>query len=209
MRMTQLSTLYYAMKRENRTMEQFRFKLKQTCFDIIFVIDTVPFQLLVGIKTYNFFFTVPVDYGFKVGAIDDGTFYALRSLLNFSKTGEKFTSLRFLKEVDNHAPSNVARRPVQPHELFAMMPPEKRRKVEEADKIYFVRWDYHLNDGRKARNFEKTLLMTGSQEIADFCRAHNISSVWTDRAEEGRAFTPPCPTSEDIPPDAHLHTPQA
>lgn len=184
--MPKLADLYRAMKKADRTMEQFQFTLKGVSLDIIYVIDTEPFQLLVGIKTHNFFFTVPVIEGFRVEGLDNPTFYGLMRILGFEKRGEKYHSLKFLKDVDNHAPRFVSKKPVQPHEWFAVLPPEQRRKVDEADKIYFVRWDYHLNDGRKARNFEKTLLMTGSQEIADFCRAHNISSVWTDRPEEGR-----------------------
>lgn len=191
MKMQKLATLYQAMKREGRTKEQFSFKLKQISFDIIFVTDTVPFQLLVGIKTHNFFFAVPVNYGFQVGPIEDSTFYAMRNLLNLSNTGEKFTSMRFLMEVDNHAPSNISRHEVQPHELLSMLPPAQRDKVEDADKIYFVGWNHHATDGRKARNFEKTLLMTGSQEIADFCRKYNISSVWSDKPRDCKVFAFP------------------
>lgn len=209
MKMTQLPTLYYAMKNEQRTVEGFNFKLKGVTLDVVFAIDSEPFTLLIGIKTHNFFFTVPVYRGFWVNALEDSTFYALRNLLGFEKQGDKFASLKFLAEVDGHTPSHCAKKPLQPHELFEVLPPEERRKVEESDKIYFVRWDYHRNDGRKARNFEKTRIMTGSQEIADFCRTHNISSVWTDRPEDGRVFTPPCLTSEDSPPDAPPHTPQA
>lgn len=199
MKMYNLLPLYHAMQQQKRTVEGFDFKLKGLTLDVVFAIDTQPFMLLIGIKTYNFFFTVPVYRGFWVEPLEDHIFYALRRLLNFSKKGEKFTSLKFLAEVNHYAPSHCSKIPLQPHHLYAMLPQEQREKVEESDKIYFLGWNYHRTDGRKARNFEKTRIMTGSQQIADFCRAHNISSMWSANPNDAKAFVNPSIMSNRIP----------
>lgn len=191
MKLTNLASLHQDMQRKHHTKAQFAFSLRGLAFDVIFTIDEVPFQLLVGVKYANFFFRVPVHRGYWADSLDDPTFYQLKDLLGLTPHGEKFTSFKFLAMLNEHVPTYVTGTEVQLHEYVSLLPLAERRQVDEVDKIYFVGWKHHLNDGCQARNFDKTFRMTGSQALADYCRKHNISSMWSDKPRDRQAFAFP------------------
>ena len=61
---------------------------------------------------------------------------------------------------------------------------------DDEDKIYFCGWNDHKADKRKAHNFDKTEFYLG-KKVADYCRANNISSLWSDIPRDERRLTNP------------------
>ena len=45
-------------------------------------------------------------------------------------------------------------------------------------------------DKKTARNFDKTEKLLGKR-VADYCREHNISSIWSDKTNEKKKVTYP------------------
>ena len=190
MKMNRLAGLHKLMVQNKRTLEHFDFMLKGFVFDVIFLCGETPFVLMIGIKPANFFTSVPVHAGYQVDLLDDGDFYALKHLLGLNGDGEPFTSYKFLRYLDDHIPLQLSAGEVD-EELYALLPPKAKKKVDEERKIYFAGWNDHRKDGRQARNFEKTRIMTGSAKIAGYCRRNNISSMWSDTPGGGTIPLPP------------------
>ena len=57
-------------------------------------------------------------------------------------------------------------------------------------KIYFKGWNNRVLDKKTARNFDKTEKLLGKR-VADYCREHNISSMWSDKTSEKKKVTYP------------------
>lgn len=95
--------------------------------------------------------------------------------------------IKFLLLLSAHAPKKTKCLivPVSELQFFA-----HSKGVEESEKIYFKGWNAHLSDNRQARNFDKTEFYFG-KEIADYCRANNISSIWTSEPSEEKQYTNP------------------
>ena len=98
-----------------------------------------------------------------------------------------FNSSGFLKLLSQKAPQISSCKKIPYEELRAYLP---YRKVEDADKIYFCGWNDHIRDKRKAHNFDKTEFYLG-KTVADYCRQHNISSLWTDIKRDEMSLTNP------------------
>lgn len=190
MKMYRLAALHGLMETEKQTLEHFTFSLKALCFDVIFLCAEIPYTLMIGVRTANFFTMVPVHEDFRVDLLEDNDFYALKRLLALDKEGDPFTSFKFLRYLDDHVPDHLTGNEVDV-ELYSMLPSSAKKKVDDERKIYFAGWNDHLKDGRQARNFEKTRIMTGSAEIANFCKRNNISSMWSDVPRYNTIPTPP------------------
>ena len=90
----------------------------------------------------------------------------------------------FLKYISNHAPHKCKRRIVDPMYLVRY----RQHKIKDSDepwKIYFKGWNNHVLDKKTTRNFDKTEKLLGKR-VADYCREHNISSIWSDKTNEKR-----------------------
>ena len=129
---------------------------------------------------------IKVENGF-MASMNDADFYSLCRLLNLNPGKEVFTSEIFLKHIANSSPKHVAPERIPPHELIDIYP-GIREQIDEADKVYFVRWAPQGDN--KARNFAKTEKLVG-RVAADFCRKHNISSCWTDDPAKAKPLTLP------------------
>lgn len=85
---------------------------------------------------------------------------------------------QLLQAADHGATKARPRTWIPPQDL----PQTAHTGIEEAHKIAFLGWHSWatdpLHDGPSAKNYDKTRRLLG-QDIADYCRAHHISSCWT------------------------------
>lgn len=182
----QFSSLYNDTCHKGKNSEKFNFTYNRVRFQVIFLIDRVPFEILVGAIGLNWACTLTMERGFNVTGMQDADYYALRKILNFKKSGAPpFSSWAFIRIVASCVPKRCSSYVVQPHELARY-----KSNASDEDKIYFLGWNDHSIDHRKAQNFEKTERFLGKQ-VADFCRQHNISSLWTDIPQDANRYYPP------------------
>lgn len=183
--------LYDDMKRIGKFQEKFEFPIHGSndiivYFEVIFLIDRAPFELLIGARGYTLAFILQVKSGFRT-ELSDEIYYQICEILNLNYSKNHFSSAKFLDTLDCAAPTHCSPLRVQPHEVAYY----KKREIPECEKIYFLGWNDHQLDGRTARNFQKTRELLGDA-VADFCEKNNISSLWTDIPNERKDYcTPP------------------
>lgn len=183
-----LRNLHKDMKSKHKSREKYSFVKWNARFEVIFLIDRNPYELLVGVvgsKGQHYAFIIEVHCGFKA-ELPNAIFFPLCKILRLRPAKDDFTSFVFLMELSNRAPTACTTETVQPHEVAAY----HRRDIPDNEKIYFLGWNDHWADGRKARNIEKTRKLLGDA-VADFCQRNNISSMWTDAYRESRPYTDP------------------
>lgn len=174
-----LKTLVVDMRAKSVEKEHFSFVYARMTFDCIFAFCANEYELLIGIHSENFGLIIPVNERF-VAALSAANYYALRDVLKLTAKGDGFTSNIFLKLLSSKIPCCSSGVHIASEEMIKYV---KCRHVDEADKIYFKGWNDHTKDGRVARNFDKTEFYFG-KTVADYCRVHNISSLWTDIISE-------------------------
>ena len=179
----QLRQLTSNMRKAGKDIEQFNAKYANLNFDIIYDISNAPFELLIGALNANWACILKIEQGFRTKMSDDD-FYALCNLLNLKPSKESLTSFKFLVNIASQAPEKCNTAIVDPSHLIPFRK-NKIQKTDDPNKIYFSGWNNHLKDKRKAHNFEKTELFFG-KKVADFCRTHNISSMWTDKIKDSK-----------------------
>lgn len=170
--------------------EHFSFFFAKRTIDCVFCICKGHFELLVGIHAANFGFVVNIDQnknGNYIAELDDDDYFGFCGAVHLSYAKDGFISSTLLKLLSSHIPM-VSKGITLPYEF--MRPYLKCRSVDEADKIYFKGWNDHQKDGKRARNFDKTEFFLG-KTVADYCRAHNISSIWTNVPREEVDYLPP------------------
>lgn len=178
MKLYEIQPLLKDMRRNQAKIDKFRFQYNQIEFEVIVLIERVPFELLFGVVGYNFSFILKLNKGYELEELSDEVFYKLCDILKLKPGKESFTSFKFLKYFAKRIPEHYSSSRVQPHEVAIY----KRKNVEEAEKIYFCGWKFYADSDRHARNFEKTKEWLGD-EIYEFCKKHDISSCWTDKFE--------------------------
>lgn len=172
-----LSDLVKSMSNNSVDMEHFSFCYANVNFDVILDISTQPFELMVGTKRHNWACVMEMYTGYKV-EMSDEDFYRLRSILNLNSNDKnKFNSCIFLKFLAGKAPKKSSGYLLDPSYVVPFRK-SQISKSDEPEKIVFIGWNDHSKDHRKAQNFDKTQLLLGKR-CADYCRKHNISSMWT------------------------------
>lgn len=184
-----IRSLYSDMKRTNKLQEKFCFPIRGSGhtvvhFEVIFLIDRSPFELLIGAKGHTLAFILQIWTGFWT-ELPDEIYYQICEILNLNYSKDHFSSAKFLDTLDCAAPTHCSSVHVQPHEIAYY-----KKEIPECEKIYFLGWNDHQLDGRKARNFQKTRALLGDA-VADFCERNNISSLWTDIPHEKKDYCPP------------------
>lgn len=170
-----LAPLCIDIRKKKKSIEHFSFTYNGFIFDVIIDIDSIPFQMMVGIKDYNFAFVLNVNKGYRT-TIPDSIYFELCNILNLNSSKDHFT-FKFLKLIDSKIPSTCSDNLVNPDYLLKFRPYQSK-DVDESTKTRFIGWNDHIKDGRKAHNFDKTERYLG-KSVADYCREHNISSMWT------------------------------
>lgn len=185
-----LPQLYKSMKANEKGQEKFTFSIAgsqniRVEFEVIFLIDRVPFELLVGAKGYHLAFVLKVWNGFKT-ELPEHIYYQICEILHLKYSENHFSSATFLGILDQQAPTHCSRRQVQPHEVAFY----KKAEIPESEKIYFCGWNNHQADGKTARNFDKTRSLLGVA-VAEFCKKNNISSMWSAVPRDRKNYTTP------------------
>ena len=166
--------------------EHYSFVFKGFTFDVVLSIVSTGYEILVAIHSRNWGCALEMNKYFCV-EMPDISYFELRDILQLNASKDKFYSSVFLTLLSTKAPHQSNRKGVSYNELRNYLP---YRKVDEANKIYFCGWNTHISDGRNARNFDKTEFFLG-KNVADYCRKHNISSMWSDVPRDEKKYINP------------------
>ncbi|QFJ56141.1 DUF6037 family protein [Pseudobutyrivibrio xylanivorans] len=178
------------MEKNKVEKEHFSFNYAKQKIDCVFCICNVHYELLVGVHMLNFGFVVNIEKnsaGEYVAEITDEQYVQFCRALNLSYKGDGFTSNKLLMLLAENTPSCSSGIRI---DYGVMRDYIKCRHVDEAYKIYFKGWNDHTSDGNRAHNFDKTEFYFG-KEVGDYCRIHNISSIWTDIPREETKYRNP------------------
>lgn len=180
-----LQSLVEDMNKNHVDKDRFGFQYKYH-FDVIVSIVHNGYDLLIGIHEINYGLVVHVSPNF-VAELTGDDYYSLCTNLNLSYQKDNFSSSVFLKLLSSKIPEKYSG---YKHNYKNMFPFLKYQQVDESEKKYFVGWNDHAKDHRQARNFSKTEFYLG-KAVADYCRDHNISSLWTKYPSEEEHYTDP------------------
>lgn len=186
MNLYEIKPLLSDMRKNHAKVDKFKFIYNKVDFEVIVLIDRTPFELLFGVIDHNFSFALKLRKGFILDGMSDDVFYKLCDILKLKPSKQTFTSFMFLKYVAKQIPRTYSKVKIQPHEIGKY----KTDKVAESDKIYFKGWITHTNDGKEARNFEKTKEFLGDEAYI-YCVENNISSRWGVKPTERVDYYPP------------------
>ena len=174
------------MRRNKVKQDKFSFRYANLQFQVIFLIEREPFELLLGVVDHNFSFTLCLHRGFELDEMPDDVYFYLRRLMKLQKCDEVLTSYKFMQYFASRIPKKYSGKKVEPHEIAVY----KQRNVPEAEKIYFKGWRSHETDGRHVQNLEKTKKWLGN-DAYEYCKKYNISSCWSDRQNERKPYYSP------------------
>lgn len=177
--LSEIKNLLKSMKENDIQQEQIKFSYNSVKFDVIFLIDRIPYELLFGIVDHNYSFILKMYKGYQLENIPEKVFRDLCKILNLKAGKEGLTSFKFLKNFASKIPEKTSLKKIQPHVLAQYL----KSEIEESKKIYFCGWRPHFKDKKRVRNLEKTRKLLG-EKIYQYCDKNNISSCWT--AEEGK-----------------------
>ena len=181
-----LRPLISNMRKNDIFIEHYSFSYNRHLFDVVISVKATGYEILVGVHKVQWGCVLLMNEKLEVN-MSDKDFYSLRNILDLNYSKEGFTSFKFLLLLSKSAPKKSACTKVDPSILRSFT---KYRPVDENDKIYFIGWNTHMKDKRKARNFDKTEFFFG-KDVADYCRVHNISSLWTSDPAEERSYSNP------------------
>lgn len=187
LRLYNLEYLVDDMLRHNVDKTKFNFSYAKTDVDVIVAIMSAGYELLIGLRSKKQeAFVIYVDKNF-VAELTSNDYFRLCAAFNLNYDNDKFSSNVFLNLLSLKIPKQYSGQQCTYKDLIPFV---KTRIVEESDKLYFKGWNDHIKDSRKARNFDKTEFFFG-KIVADYCRKHNISSIWTDKTSEEYTYKNP------------------
>ncbi len=195
-----LRLLYQSMKRAGTTRQQFDIRVHgrsgaSVTFNVVFLAESLnkePWKLLLGCRPpYQRYERVKVYPPFQIyqGDLKPDFMHWLRETLGVRGNSEEpFTGEAFLRnELIAKTPIAVRRSNVRPSDV-----PIHPSEIEEADKVYFLRWLPHSDMRHVSEdNLRKTGVLI-SKEFENICRKHNISTCWSaDPRDEKEIVRPP------------------
>lgn len=166
--------------------EHYSFNYNGYEFDVIVSFALLGYEILVAIHSFNWGCVLQMDNNLNI-EMNNNDYFSLCKILGLNWQNDHFNSSKFLYLLSEKAPPCSNLQGVQYNELRKYLP---YRSVDEADKIYFCGWNDHRRDGRNARNFDKTEFYFGIQ-IANYCRSHNISSLWSSIPRDEKTANKP------------------
>lgn len=186
MKLFEIKSLLQDMRRNKVKQDKFSFRYANIEFQVIFLIEREPYELLFGVVDHNFSFTLCLHKGFELDEMPDDVYFSLRRLMKLQKCDEVLTSYKLIQYFASRIPKKYSGKKVEPHEVAVY----KQRNIPEADKIYFKGWRSHETDGRHVQNLEKTRLWLGN-EAYEYCKKYNISSCWSNQPSERKTYYSP------------------
>jgi hypothetical protein len=188
LKLDRLKNLYKSMKQQNLDRYKFDFTYQRVRFDVLFFIDEIPNKLAFGIRKHNYYFEIPVGKDFNLRPFLD-EYSKFCKIMGFTYNPEStFKPSFFFEEFNKHIPNVASKTNVPKPSEIAMY----RNKVEEADKIYFVKWRDNTKAGKQVtpENLEKTRLLL-SYSAYLMCKEKNISSCWSANLFDEKEFILP------------------
>ena len=184
-----LASLCRSIRLQNKSIEQFEIVYNNVTFDCILDVGANPFELMLGVKTYNFACILHIHPGYIV-EMDDLNYHTLCQILKLNYKNNRFTSLAFFKYLDDHVPAEASAFLVDPKHLIPFRE-SSMSSEERKEGFIFAGWLQHegKNNGH-VRNISKTEKLLG-KTVADYCRRHDISSKWTTNPEKQVTLTFP------------------
>lgn len=177
MKIARLGTLHQEMRNNRLTRHQFQYPFNNLTFDVNFIAEGNPYELLFGVVGHNCSFLVNVAPGYDISprVNPESAFYKLIKLLNLtSDPNNRFSATAFFSDFSTKVPLKIGKT------SLPTTPSSASKLVNEADKTFFSHWK---NNSEKSgnvtpENLEKTLKAFGP-EIHSFCASKNISSCWS------------------------------
>jgi len=174
-----IKELYSSMKNQNIDKTRFTFTFHKTQFDVLFFIDSDPFELVFGAKGKNFFFSHDVKKGFNINDnLDSAIYRKLCEVLELKNDpNNRFQPKYFFEAFNQVIPKQASTSDMPTTSQIATY----RDIKDEAHKFYFTHWIHHNGKTGNAspENLEKTRLLLG-EKAYETCKRRNISSAWTD-----------------------------
>lgn len=188
MKLDGLKNFYKSMKKQDIERIKFDFIFNNIKFDVLYFIDEKPNILAFGIKQHNYYFEISVENGFVIKPfLDDYSKFC--KIMGFEYNPEKpFKPSYFFKHFNNQVPNKAKVSSIpQPSEVAAY-----RNNVEEAEKIYFVRWRDNNKIGQQVSgsNLEKTRKLI-SYNAYMMSKEQNISSCWSSNPSNQKKYKLP------------------
>lgn len=183
MKLDGLKDLYKDMKRNSVMREQFQYRHNNVTFDIIFFIDSSPFQLLFGAIGHQCSFFVNVVPGFQISPVITPTsaYHDLCKALGLTyDPANPFSTAKFFADFALHIPSSISSKKA------SILPVNCKYSIEDDEnKIHFSHWKNNSDKSGNvtAGNLKKTGDAYGP-EIRDFCQRKNVSSCWSSNGEK-------------------------
>ena len=177
------------MKKNKRSLEQFKLTYNKVTFDCILDIDANPYELMIGATRHKFACILKIDSHYST-EMSKQLYLELCRILNLNYSRNHFTSFDFLRLIDSHLPKRCSEAPVPVEKVV----PFRKNRLSPKDRkegFIFCGWLSHKdkNNGH-ARNFAKTEALLGKQ-VAEYCRKNDISSKWTTDERLGCAIKYP------------------
>lgn len=179
---TNLQTLHQDMIKKDESRVTFNFKYNKKTFSCIFLFDVTPFRLyLTTLGTNPIVLELEISKGYKANTFLDD-YNNLVDYLELKYDAEhKFSTNDFFNFLNSSIPKEFTHRPSYTDVLTTA---SHRRKIEDINKIYFCGWYQNpIGHTVRAENLEKTRSAFGSK-IAELSELNNISSCWTDVAND-------------------------
>ena len=179
---TGLRILHKDMLAKGEDRATFPFEYNKKNFSCIFLTDIIPYRLYLTTLGMNpEVFEFEIEKGYKAKCfIED-----YKKLINYLELeydpNHKFMPSDFFEVLNRAIPTKFRGRPGYQDVLRVA---SKKRDIEEKDKIYFCGWRKNaIGERVSKKNLEKTRSAFGDEK-ADMSKNKNISSRWTDKADE-------------------------
>lgn len=176
------------MKSQQIDRYKFEFIFQNVNFDVLYFIDELPHILAFGIKQHNYYFELPVNKGFEIKPFLE-KYNEFCKIMGFQyNPNSPFKPFIFFEQFDKQIPLKAITKNIPKPSQIALY----RNKVEEADKIYFVKWRDNKKAGHQVsdENLEKTRKLLSYQAYC-MCKEKNISSCWSAFPSDEKTFTLP------------------
>ena len=177
-----LKILHEDMKSRGEDRDTFPFSFNKKSFSCIFLTDILPYRLYIttlGAEPYVL--EIEMDMQYRANTFIEGYKELVAYLELKYDPNHKFKPVDFFEILNRSIPEKFSEKPNYGNILKVA---SKKRKIEEASKIYFCGWKRNT-DGKNVRlpNLEKTRSAFGDK-MAEISLMKNISSCWSDCESE-------------------------
>lgn len=172
-----LKSIYNSLVDENESRTVFTFSFNNKDFSCLFIIDIIPYRLILLPLGQTFAIEVQINTDFSASTYIENYKMLVKFLELKYDENNKFSPKKMFEVINN----NVCKNNVNPPHYSTVIKAERKcRKIEEEDKIFFCGLrNNSKNDSVSPQNYEKTRIAFGD-DIANLFKRKNISTRWTD-----------------------------